>query len=304
MEFQVERTTKNGLESVILRSASGEFSAEVLLFGATVVSFTVGGSERLFVSDDAIWNGIKAIRGGIPICFPQFGQPLKEMSQHGFARNSHWTLARTETKDQEATVLLTLQDTEETRVLWPHAFMLRYRVTLSYRSLTTELTAYNPGDTDYKCQMLLHTYHRVQVSDMSVDSFEGCLCYDQLTKGDAEPETQRMGHIDREVDKIYLEKPGAKPIPSPLHISAQEGPMRVYKTASKGKMDMEYKTEVPVDVVFWNPWIDKAKSLADLPDLAYKNFVCVEPGIVQGWITLCPGESLTLSQILEARDKE
>ena len=61
-------------------------SVEILLFGATVISWIFNGRERLFVSETAVWDGKKAIRGGIPLVFPQFGQPLKTMSQHGFAR--------------------------------------------------------------------------------------------------------------------------------------------------------------------------------------------------------------------------
>ena len=60
-------------------------------FGAHLTSYkTSQGKELLFLSRDAILDGSKAIRGGIPLCFPQFGQPDKSMPQHGFLRNNYW----------------------------------------------------------------------------------------------------------------------------------------------------------------------------------------------------------------------
>ena len=74
----------------ISHSASGA-SCEIYEWGATVTSFKVAsGRECLFVSRDAKLDGSKAIRGGIPLVFPQFGQPDKSMPQHAFLRNNYW----------------------------------------------------------------------------------------------------------------------------------------------------------------------------------------------------------------------
>jgi len=43
--------------------------------------------DVMFVSKNAIFQPPKAIRGGVPVCFPQFGQ-LGPLGQHGFARNT------------------------------------------------------------------------------------------------------------------------------------------------------------------------------------------------------------------------
>lgn len=76
-------------------------TAEILLFGATVISWKTaekGGSrdpiERLFLSSKAALDGSKAVRGGIPVVFPCFGPPEhpdhSKLPQHGFARNELW----------------------------------------------------------------------------------------------------------------------------------------------------------------------------------------------------------------------
>lgn len=63
----------NGLDQVLLREPRGA-SARVNLFGGQVSSWKNDrGEELLFTSSKAIFRPPKAIRGGIPICFPQFG---------------------------------------------------------------------------------------------------------------------------------------------------------------------------------------------------------------------------------------
>lgn len=76
-------------------------SAELLLYGATVISWKSGTTtepqpiERLFVSSKAALDGSKPVRGGIPVIFPCFGAPTHpehmQLGQHGFARSMVWT---------------------------------------------------------------------------------------------------------------------------------------------------------------------------------------------------------------------
>ena len=81
-----------GQPKVVLTSDNYQHRCEIYFFGATVTSWIHNGTEKLFTSPVAIYNGEKAIRGGIPIVFPQFGHPKKSMAQHGFARTSNWAL--------------------------------------------------------------------------------------------------------------------------------------------------------------------------------------------------------------------
>ena len=45
-------------------------SVEVLLYGATVISWKSNGKENIFISDAAKLDGSKPVRGGIPVVFP------------------------------------------------------------------------------------------------------------------------------------------------------------------------------------------------------------------------------------------
>jgi glucose-6-phosphate 1-epimerase len=56
-------------DRVTARLPTGE-SVEVLLHGATVISWKSGGRENLWLSEAAILDGSKPVRGGVPIVFP------------------------------------------------------------------------------------------------------------------------------------------------------------------------------------------------------------------------------------------
>ena len=75
------------MRKIVLKHGNGNSSLTVVPFGATIISWIVDDVEMIFVSKTAILDGSKAIRGGVPICFPNFG-PWKIGPQHGFARNS------------------------------------------------------------------------------------------------------------------------------------------------------------------------------------------------------------------------
>ncbi|CAG0919831.1 unnamed protein product [Notodromas monacha] len=104
---------------VILLDRGNNTTCSVNLHGATIVSWRVNNQEQLFVSKQAVFDGKKAIRGGVPFIFPQFGA-WHLGPQHGFARTSTWTLEsppeRLESGDVEA--MFSLTDSEHTRSMW------------------------------------------------------------------------------------------------------------------------------------------------------------------------------------------
>ena len=117
-------------------------TAEVYLHGAHVTSWIpADGVERLFVSSASLYAAGKAIRGGIPVCFPQFSG-RGPLPNHGFARTSSgWQVESTSSDGPggEVCLVLSLIDSDATRAVWPHAFELRYTVTLRDASLSLSL---------------------------------------------------------------------------------------------------------------------------------------------------------------------
>ena len=79
--MEYSETVYNGLEAI--KITIGISSCIITKFGAHCVSWKHDGEELLYMSSIAKFDGSKAIRGGIPVVFPQFGRPDESMVQHG-----------------------------------------------------------------------------------------------------------------------------------------------------------------------------------------------------------------------------
>lgn len=94
--------------------------------------------------------------------------------------------------------------------------------------------------------------------------------------------------ITEETDRVYQGLDSEVPI--------------IVSLASDGKPLFSITREALTDVVVWNPWIEKAKGMADFgPDDAYKNMICVEAGSVAAWQTLEAGDSWEGGQSIKSR---
>ena len=292
-----------GGQPKVLLAGSGEagavHAAEIYLFGATVTSFVHRGEEQIFVSPLAFFNGAKAVRGGIPLVFPQFGQPLATMPQHGFARNQPWHLSVLSSDESSARAVFTLSDSEQTLAVWPHRFRLCYTVVLSEQALKCSLDINCLDEAPFNCQALLHTYLNIgDISSLSVCGFNGLSFADKVRGGETFEETDDQRTVDGEVDRVYIEGEAGR-IPDVVVSFLNEGKRRgimVKKGAclsSEGGME-----QLATDVVFWNPWEEKSAALADMSDDGYRHFVCVEPGVVHGWTQVSKDVTLVLHQEL------
>ncbi len=268
-------------------------SAVVFEHGATIASYKdKNGVERLYVSPTAVYNGVKAIRGGIPVVFPQFG-PDGPLPNHGFARTSTWAFSGVEGD----TAVFTLVDSEETRALWDHPFKLELRLRLQPDGFRTELRVDNPAGSSgaFSFQALLHTYHAVpDASSMRVRGLEGVRFLDKLKGGEEQEPGGAPIVIDKEVDSIYLRAAEGVDGSSlgAVEFDAGRTIVRVGASAGIGREGSPAQHEV----VVWNAWVDKSKRLGDLPDDGYLSYVCVEPGRVAGRQSLEPAQTFVLTQ--------
>ena len=114
--------------------------------------------SNLSFSDKAIFQEGKAIRGGVPLVWPQFGPGV--LPQHGFARVKTWTLGESKTTG-DVSVQLHLSHDEETLKVWPHKFRLTATIRLSEHSLHQELSVDNVDDHAFDFTALFHTYFAV-----------------------------------------------------------------------------------------------------------------------------------------------
>ncbi|XP_059287134.1 putative glucose-6-phosphate 1-epimerase [Lycium ferocissimum] len=278
----------NGLDKVVLREIRGA-SAEVYLYGGQVTSWKNDHREELlFVSSKAIFKPPKAIRGGIPICFPQFAN-RGSLEAHGFARNRFWSIDKDPPPFPAATssrafVDLILKPSEEDLKIWPHSFEFRLRVALSPAGdlmLTSRIRNTNTDGKPFTFTFAYHTYF--SVSDISEVRVEGLETLDYLENKERFTEQGDAITFESEVDKIYLSTP------TKIAILDHE----------KKRTFVIRKDGLP-DAVVWNPWDKKAKAMADFGDEEYKHMLCVEAAAVEKSITLKPGEEWKGRQELSA----
>ncbi|RYG63988.1 D-hexose-6-phosphate mutarotase [archaeon] len=318
MSSGAERLTGNG-GLPFIRVSFDASHCDVYLWGATLTSWVHRGSEQLYLSGLAVFDGVKAIRGGIPLVFPQFGQPDLAMAQHGFARTKVWTFLGHSADDHQATALFSLQHDEHTLSLWPHSFHLLYEVRVSPEGLVTTLHVLNTGDQPCSFQALLHTYLRVaEVSSVTVRGLRGLHFLDKLDAGGGSPqETRDQVRIEGEVDRVYTgstqpvslqDSTGLRSLTSSAVVTedthlggllaGEEGQVEAGGVAAllRHLHSAPGGSEQEVDVVLWNAWEARSRALPDLDDDAYLGYVCLEPGLVVRTPCLLPAQRLALSQ--------
>uniref|UniRef100_A0A7C8ZGP2 glucose-6-phosphate 1-epimerase n=1 Tax=Opuntia streptacantha TaxID=393608 RepID=A0A7C8ZGP2_OPUST len=272
-------TGANGLHKVILRDLRG-FSAEVYLYGAQVTSWkNEYREELLFVSNKAIFKPPKAIRGGIPICFPQFSNH-GSLEAHGFARNRFWSIddnppPLSTNPPNKSYIDLILKPSEDDLKIWPHSFEFRLRVILGPGGDLMLISRIRNTDTKpFTFTFAYHTYFSVSdVSEVRVEGLETLDYLDNLENKERFTEQGDAITFEGQVDKIYLSTP-----------------TKIAIIDHERKRTFVIRKDGLPDAVVWNPWDKKAKAMADFGDEEYKHMLCVEAAAIEKPITLKPGE--------------
>ncbi|KAK4360785.1 hypothetical protein RND71_019737 [Anisodus tanguticus] len=262
---------------IVLKEPTGS-TAEVLFQGGQVVSWkNERREELLFRSNKTLWKPPKAIRGGIPISFPQFGS-FGSLERHGFARNRVWSLDDSPSPlpaaNSLSTVDLILKSTEEDLKTWPHRFEVRLRISLSAGKLTLIPRVRNIDSKPFSFTFSLRNYLSVSdISEVRVEGLETLDYFENLQQGERYTEQADAITFDSEIDRVYLSTP------TKIAIIDHEK-KRTYVLQKEGM----------ADAVVWNPWDKKAKSLPDLGDEDYKKMLCVDSAAVETPIILKSAE--------------
>lgn len=270
MTPHIETIDFNGIEALRLWAASGA-SAVVSRFGGQVLSWTTpDGRERLFLSERARYDGSVAIRGGIPVCFPQFAE-FGSLPKHGLLRTRTWTTGEQSAADDYVMATLAIGDDEATRALWPHAFRAELTVMLEAHRLDVELSIENTGDAPFEFTAALHSYLRVtQVEDAALGGLHGCEYRDAAAGGRTGRESGPEIVFERATDRIYHD------VRRPLLLQA-------------GNLSAGVNADGFPDVVVWNPWDSGSAAIADLDPGDFRHFLCVEAAAVATPIRLEAG---------------
>jgi glucose-6-phosphate 1-epimerase len=248
---------------------------EMYLHGAQVMSWRPQSAQEVFyVSQRARWEDGRAIRGGVPICFPWFGGRAgdPDAPAHGFARASAWELESIERDKSVVTVTMTMNSDSRTKRWWPADFRLAHRATFG-PELTLELIVTNSGTTSLRFEEAFHAYYRIgRIERVRVGGLDR-MSYLDKTDGDREKVQNGDIVIGAETDRVFLNTIDTVDI----------------SDAVLGRR-ISISKEGSRTTVVWNPWIEKAQTLADV-DEDWMRFVCIEPSNVSAFgIDLGPGQ--------------
>ncbi len=275
-------TRCHGLDALELTAPDGA-RATVLLHGGHVLSWVpAGGTEQLYLSPRSAFAPGQAVRGGVPVIFPQFSA-RGPLPRHGFARTRLWQWVRTEDNDREAVAVLRLSDDDATRALWPHAFTLELTVRLHGNELSLQLACHNQGEEAFGFTAALHTYLQVaRLAAVEVRGLSGLSYWDAVDdtlKIDPAATLQPHGDVDRIYQDVRSE-------------------LLLREAGVAGDRTLRLRQDGFEDVVVWNPGPHKCAALSDMPADGYEHMLCVEAARVARPAQLAPGASWAGTQYL------
>lgn len=264
----------NGFKYVEITNSKA--TAKIALQGAHIFHYArVDEEPILWLSDESDFVDGKAIRGGVPICWPSFGMNNPELQQHGFARTAIFKVeGYRETSEDKTEIIFKLTHSKKSLRIWDYKFSLRLYVTITDK-LSMELTTTNIDTQNFKITQALHSYFDVSdIADVTINGLDKKPYLDALTN---ERFTQD-GTISftQEVDRVYQE------VDSEVTLSDNNRTIQIENDGSSS-------------VVVWNPWIEKCKGMSAMSDEAYREFVCIESAnAYEDYQIISPMESHTL----------
>lgn len=272
----VELTTEHGLAAV--RVTTSRASGLVYLQGAHLAAWQPQGHEPvIWMSENAIYAPGKALRGGVPLCFPWFGAHPEHASHpaHGFARTREFRYHGARLDDEGRSELeFSLESDARTRVLFPFDFTARLRIALG-ETLGLELSITNRDSQPFSFEEALHSYFNVRdVTEVALRGLQGASYADKVRAMAKFRESEAELRFSTETDRVYESSATCT-----LVDTRAQRTLRIEKSHS-------------ATTVVWNPWAEKAALLADLGTDAWRRMLCVESANVgNSRITLAPDES-------------
>nr|WP_319398372.1 D-hexose-6-phosphate mutarotase [uncultured Carboxylicivirga sp.] len=276
-EFGIEEVlTFKQEQHTIMAEVTTQFSiAKISLYGAQVLSFIPNrGKDLLFVSSETLYEEGKAIRGGIPVCWPWFNAHPTDSTKpsHGFARISFWEVLSTCKKEDEIIIALGLKSDDNTRKYFPYEFEAVLEVSVG-KSLNIELTTKNIGSELFDVSAALHTYFNISdISTIKLQGLHQTEYKDDVLEIEAVQDAEMITFSGR-TDRRY------RNTESDVSIIDTDRTIHVGKKGSK-------------ITVVWNPGAELASQMADLGNNDYKKMVCVESAnSLEDTVTLESGAS-------------
>jgi D-hexose-6-phosphate mutarotase len=256
--------------------------AQAYLHGAHLTGWQPATTSEpvIWLSANSLFRPDKPIRGGVPICLPWFGPHASDKAApaHGFARLVDWALTAAEESADGVTLAFSLRSDGVSPPVWTHPFLATCRLRIGSR-LTMELDVQNSGSEPFTFEEALHTYFAVQnVERVTIGGLHKLEYLDKVADFDRMTQDDERIRFTGETDRVYVDTTAT----CVIHDPGLKRRIVVGKSGSRS-------------TIVWNPWIDKARAMADFGDAEWRSMVCVETGNVgSDAIRLTPDQSHTM----------
>ena len=264
-QFAVEGVSFRMQDQVVLVEVENDFAKATLSpFGATILQFQPAGKKpMLWQSPTAVFDGKKAIRGGIPVCWPWFGASKVDGNPaHGFVRNRDWQIVSIEKTSAGTQLVFSIESDEQSLEIWPYEFALQLVVTVG-AELSVELITENRSSKAMEITEALHTYFAVSdVDSLQVTGLAGSEAIDTLQQPVERSPAGEILDIHAPIDSVFVN---------------QSQNVEIIDTAWKRKVLIEKNGQ---SSIVWNAGPEIVKGFSDIPDDAWPGYLCVEAGNV------------------------
>ena len=259
--------------------------------GAQVLSYRQGDTPLIWLSEQAAFQQGQSVRGGVPVCWPWFGDLKRnpedvqaayrgetEAPFHGLVRGLDWQLAQQRCEGDTGILEFSCPQALGALPGWPHRVELKLQIRLDER-LHISLTSRNLGDQPVAISQALHSYFAIgDIHQVSVQGLDGKR-YIETLENWQQRQQQGNPRIEGETDRIYLDLPSRLALRDP---------------ASNRRITLE--TGGSHSAILWNPWIAKAQRLSQFADDAWQRMLCIETAnVMDDRIRLEAGASHTLA---------
>lgn len=267
------------------------------LFGAHALSFIPKSDarERLWISENAIFDGKTPIRGGVPICWPWFSSftgerqaDIENYPSHGFVRSQFWKVANieeTNTSSGISSTEISLQPSKLGLCGFDENISVCLKVIVS-ETLSIQLITSNNSDKPIEITEALHTYFSVpNIHSIMVKGIDEAY-YNKVNDSYDNPVALPYC-IDKEVDRIHLRKSD----------TLDESQLIVIGDSDSDSVLVNIEHSGNNAVVVWNPWIDRCLEMKDMASNSYETMLCIEAANTNA-ITINAGESHIITQMI------
>ena len=276
---QATREVWRGLACPLIDLPHGD-SVRVCDFGAQVLSWNARGQWRMFLSERAVLDGTAAVRGGVPVCFPQFNA-RGPLPKHGLARRTTWQWLHAQVDGNAITARWCWDAPAPLHAEFPHGLRAELAVTLSPDTLRVQLSATNTGSSALAFTGALHTYLAVQGADIAaLNGLEGAAFWDA-----AKHFSPAIQHgpvlLGEEIDRVYARSA------QPLQLRDAAGTLQISQDAAWP------------ETVVWNPGPALCATLPDMQGADWMRMLCVEAAAINQPVALQPGQHWQAAQTLQ-----